>query len=142
MARQPRVVIAERPTHRDHLHGAWWPYSTEIDVELGPLLEVVGARFRTVHGVMLNRDEWATGSPYWQPASAGQATLTWHTLPEPHLAILHCRERCSISILVLPPGTPEDVALTATLMTVKPGNGLTTSQTLEQAQARAAVSRR
>jgi hypothetical protein len=55
------LVIAQRPTRRDHLHGAWWPHSSDIDQELAPMLALVAARFGAVFGVMLNRDEWARG---------------------------------------------------------------------------------
>ena len=138
IARALRLAIAERPTRRDRLNGAWWPYSTNVDVELAPLLEAVGRRFRTVLEVLLDQEEWEPLPPSWQPASAGGATLTWRAMPEPHLAILRCRQRCWLTLLVLAPDTPEDVALTATLMAMQPGNALTTTQVLGGAQVRAA----
>jgi hypothetical protein len=132
-AGQPRLVIAERPTRRDHLHGAWWPRSTQIAVELGPMLTIVGTRFRSVFGVVLNRDEWPVAGGSWHPLGASSVKVSWYGLPESNLAILHCGDQWRIWLLVLPPDTPEAVALAATFMACSPGNSLTTAETLVRA---------
>jgi hypothetical protein len=136
-ARDPRVVIAHRPTLRDHLHGAWWPYTTDIEHELAPMLAAVSSRFRAVVGVMLNRDEWPTAALDWLPARAGRLKISWYGLPESHLVVLHCSERRRIALLLLPPDTPEEIAVKATLMASAAGNGLTTNETLTIARAQA-----
>jgi Family of unknown function (DUF5994) len=136
-ARSPRIVIAQRPTLRDHLHGAWWPYTTDIEHELAPMLAAVVPRFRAVVGVMLNRDEWPTAALNWLPAHAGRLKISWYGLPESHLVVLHCSEQRRISLLLLPPDTPEEIAVTATLMASTPGNGLTTNETLSIAREQA-----
>ena len=136
-AREPRLVIAHRPTLRDHLHGAWWPYTTEIEHELAPMLAAVASRFRAVVGVMLNRDEWPSAALGWLPAHAGRLKISWYGLPESHLVVLHCSEQRRIALLLLPPDTPEQIAVTATLMASAPGNGLTTNETLTIARAQA-----
>lgn len=133
----PRLVITERPTRRDHLHGAWWPYSSDIEQELTPLLTAVALRFRAVHGVVLNRDEWPGAQLSRHPVTAGKAKISWYGLHEPHLVVLHCSEQRRLALLVLPPNTPEEIALTATLMAAAPGNGLTTSETMAKARAQA-----
>jgi hypothetical protein len=135
--RSPRIVIAPRPTLRDHLHGAWWPYTTDIEHELAPMLAAVASRFRAVAGVMLNRDEWPTAALNWLPAQAGRLKISWYGLPESHLVVLHCSEQRRIALLLLPPNTPEGVAVTATLMASAPGNGLSTMETLLIARAQA-----
>ena len=137
VVREPRLVIAQRPTRRDHLHGAWWPYSTDIEREIIPLLTAVGARFRAVWGVMLNRDEWPTMTPAVQPARAGKIRISWYGLPESHLVVLQCSEHRRIALLLLPPETPEQIALTAILMASAPGNELTADETLVKARAQA-----
>lgn len=131
--REPRLVITQRPTRRDHLHGAWWPYSTNIELELGPLLTATATRFRAVLGVMLNREEWPGAPASRQPAGAGRTKLSWYGLPEPHLVVLYCVDQRRIALLLLAPDTPEQVALTATLMASTPGNGLSTTETLARA---------
>jgi hypothetical protein len=140
--REPRLVIAQRPTRRDHLHGAWWPYSTDIEREIIPLLTAVAVRFRAVWGVMLNRDEWPAITPSSQPARAGKTRLSWYGLPEPHLVVLQCSEHRRIALLLLPPETPEQIALTAILMASAPGNELTAVDTLARARAQAELTQR
>ncbi|HZC74323.1 MAG TPA: DUF5994 family protein [Jatrophihabitans sp.] len=136
--REPRLVIAGRPARRDHLHGAWWPYSRDIECELAPMLTMVGTRFRTVFGVALSRVDWPSG-PLARHL-AGPATITWDDWLEPHLAVLYCGRRIRIALLVLPPDMPEEIALTATLMAVAPGNNRTPSQTLARAREQATAS--
>ena len=132
-AREPRLVITQHPTRRDHLHGAWWPYSTDIDLELAPMLAAASGRFRAVLGVTLNREEWPDARASGQLAGVGRTKLSWYGLAEPHLVVLHCSDQRRIALLLLPPDTPEQVALTATLMASTPGNGLTTIETLARA---------
>ena len=135
--REPRLVIAEHPVRRDHLHGAWWPRSTEIGVELAPMLALASTRFRTVLGVALNRDEWLDPAASWQLFGASRVKVSWYGLRESNLAILHCGGHQRISLLVLPPHTPENVALAATFMACAPGNSLSTADTLARAREHA-----
>jgi hypothetical protein len=135
---EPRLVIAERPVRRDHLHGAWWPYTTDIERELAPMLSVAMTRLRAVLGVALNRDEWPGAPLVLQPLATSRTKISWYGLTEPHLAMLHCGGHNRIALLVLPPETPEEIALTAMLMASAPGNCLTTTETLTSAQAHSA----
>jgi hypothetical protein len=132
--RDARLVITERPVRRDHLHGAWWPYTTDIERELAPMLSLASTRLRAVLGVALNRDEWPGAPLTRQPLTTNRTKISWYGLPEPHLAVLHCGGHTRIALLVLPPDTPEAVALTAMLMAAAPGNCLTTTETLTSAR--------
>jgi hypothetical protein len=129
-----RLVIAERLTRRDHLHGAWWPYTTDIERELAPMLKLAITRVRAVLGVTLNRDEWPGAPLLLQPLTTSSPKISWYGLTEPHLAMLHCGAHNRIALLVLPPDAPEEVALTAMLMASTPGNCLTTTDTLAKAR--------
>ena len=135
--RDTRLVIAERPARRDHLHGAWWPYSTDIEAELAPMLTRALTRVHNVLGVTLNRDEWPGAPLLLQPLPIRSPKISWFGLAEPHLAMLHCGLQNRIALLVLPPDTPEEVAVTAMLMTATPGNRLTTTETLAMAREQA-----
>jgi len=135
--REPRLVIAQRPTRRDHLHGAWWPHSGDIDQELAPMLELVRARFGSVFGVMLNRDEWPDADVASRQARHGKTKISWYGVMEAHQIVLLCDRSRRLALLVLPPDTPEPVALTATLMACAPGNVLSTNETLIRARAEA-----
>lgn len=129
-----RLVIAERPARRDHLHGAWWPYTTDIERELAPMLRLAVTRLSAVLGVALNRDEWPGAPLHLQPLATSSPKISWYGLTEPHLAMLHCGGHNRIALLVLPPDTREQVALAAMLMASTPGNCLTTTETLTRAR--------
>jgi hypothetical protein len=135
--REPRLVIAQHPTRRDHLHGAWWPYSSDIDQELVPALTLVGTRFGAVFGVMLNRDEWPDATSAGHQTRIGKTKVSWYGLKEAHQMVLLCDQSRRLALLVLPPDTPERIALSATLMACAPGNALTTEETLTRARAEA-----
>lgn len=134
-ATEPRLVIAEHPALRDHLHGAWWPRSNDITSELAPLLRVVAGRVRVVLGVALNRNEWPDAPLALQSTTTGRVKVTWYGLNEPHLMILRLDHARKYSLLIVPPDTPEDVALTAMLMASRPGNGSSTTDVLAHALA-------
>lgn len=129
-----RLVIAERPVRRDHLHGAWWPHSTDIEHELAPMLTRALTRVHAVLGVTLNREEWPGAPLLLQPLPTRSPKISWFGLTEPHLAMLHCGGQNRIALLVLPPETIEEVAVTAMLLAAAPGNRLTTSETLARAR--------
>lgn len=137
-----RLVIAERLARRDHLHGAWWPHTIDIERELAPMLLAALSRLQTVAGVTLNRDEWPGAPLLLQPLQIHSPKISWYGLTEPHLAMLHCGQLNRIALLVLPPDTPDDVAVTAMLMTAAPGNCRTTTQTLARAREEAELDRR
>ena len=129
-----RLVIAERPARRDHLHGAWWPHSTDIEHELAPMLMRALTRVHAVLGVTLNREEWPGAPLLLQPLPTRSPKISWFGLTEPHLAMLHCGGQNRIALLVLPPNTLEEVAVTAMLLAAAPGNRLSTSETLARAR--------
>ena len=129
-----RLVIAERPARRDHLHGAWWPHTTEIERELAPMLSLAVRRFPAVLGVALNRNEWPDAPLVPQSLATSRTKISWYGLSEPHLAVLHCGGHNRIALLVLPPDALEQVALSAMLMASTPGNCLTTMETLARAR--------
>ena len=131
----PRLVIAPRPSLRDHLHGAWWPHTTNIELELAPMLTAVATRFHAVLGVMFNRDEWSPVPTAGHPIRSGTTKISWYGLLEPHLVVLHCSSYRRIALLVVPPETPEQLAVSATLIASAPGNVLTANQTLEKASS-------
>jgi hypothetical protein len=140
LVHEPRLVIARRPSRRDHLHGAWWPHSSDIGLELAPMIALVGARFGPVLGVMLNDDEWPEPSPASRHARSGKTKISWYGLKGSHEVVLLCDRSRRLALLVLPPDTPEPVALTASLMACAPGNALSANETLTRARAVAPAS--
>lgn len=134
-AREPRLVIAHHLVVADHLHGAWWPRSTDVNLEIAPLLRTLTERYRAVLGVALNRDEWPGAPLTLQPSTIGRTKIAWYGLTERNLAVARFDQHRRIRLLVVPPDTAEEIALTATLMAATPGNDLTTADVLARAHA-------
>lgn len=134
-----RLVLATRFARRDHLQGAWWPASRDLVLELPPLLAAAGHRLHGIYGVTLNREEWPDAPLLAQPLPVRSPTINWYGLAEAHLAVLHCVGGMRVTLLLLPPDTAEDVALTAMLMAATPGNDLSAAETLTWARDRAAA---
>ena len=101
------------------------------------MLALVGARFGAVFGVMLNRDEWPDVAVSAQHMRIGKTKISWYGLAESHQVVLRCDQSRRLALLVIPPDTPERIALAATLMACAPGNALTTDETLIRARAEA-----
>lgn len=131
---EARVYLAERLARRDHLHGAWWPRSTDIEQELAPMLTMAAKRLRSVVGVLVSQSEWPQTANAWQPRPGTKARLSWYGVQEPHTVVLRCGDLSRVVLLLLPPDTPESVALSATFLACSPGNSLTAAQTLERAR--------
>ena len=133
---EARLVVAERIVRRDCLHGTWWPRTTDIQAELALLLAHPRTRTHQVFRVSLNRDDWPGAPMIVQSTQTRSPKISWYAQHEPHLAQLHIRGPARIALLLLPPDTPEDVALTVMLMTTTSGNCLGTTQTLARAYGR------
>ena len=99
------------------------------------MLALVEARFAPVLGVMLNRSEWPDAAVAGHQTRVGKTKVSWYGLADAHQVVLMCDRSRRLVLLVLPPDTPEDVALSATLMACAPGNALTTEETLARARA-------
>ena len=99
------------------------------------MLGLVRARFGAVFGVLLNRDEWPDADVASQQSRNGRTKISWYGALERHQMVLLCDRSRRLALLVLPPDTPEPVALTATLMACAPGNVLSTDETLTRARA-------
>lgn len=134
-AGEPRLVIAQHLVLGDHLHGAWWPRSRDVNAEIAPLLRALTERFRSVLGVALNRDEWPGAPLTLHPAAIGRTKVSWYGLAESDLAVFRFDQHRRIRLLVVPPTTAEEIALTATLMAATRGNDLSTADVLARALA-------
>lgn len=132
-----RLVFARRPNRRDHFQGAWWPTSTDVTRQLQWLLTTDAAQALGITGVTLNRDEWPNAPLVVRALATKNPNVNWYGLTESNLAVLHGKTG-RLSLLVVPPETPEGVAQTAMGMASAPGNLLGTAETLSQAYARAA----
>ena len=131
-------MLSARPTARDHLHGAWWPHTENIDQELTSLLQALTERRQVARGISLNREEWPGAPLIMSLPGASRLKIGWYGLTEPHLVIVHLVDQRRRNLLIVPPKTPGRVALAAMLMAVAPGNEQGTMALLGQAAATSA----
>lgn len=91
-------------------------------------------RFRTILGLTLTLDDWP-GADIAVQYCGLRTKLSWYGLPTGDLAVLHVDGARRVNLLVVPPSTPEDVAISAMLMACTPGNTRTPGQVLAEASA-------
>jgi len=133
--REARLVIAEHLNRRDNLSGAWWPRSRLAGQELPTVLRAATRRFRLVLGITLNLNEWPGTDIAVDHVGGLRTKVSWYGLPEANLAVLYIDGARRINLLVVPPETPESVALSAMLAASTPGNRSTPQQLLTAAAA-------
>ncbi|MDT4894156.1 MAG: hypothetical protein QOE97_3191 [Pseudonocardiales bacterium] len=130
--------MAPRSSHGDRLHGAWWPYTLDLDKELQPVLLVIGERYGSIRGIMLNRAEWVETPLNWTPQGGHRTKVSWYGVQDPATAVvLGAGKR--LVLLVIPPDVDEKVATRAMGMATTPGNRLSAAETLAAAVESAVV---
>lgn len=128
-----RLVLPHRLARRDHLNGAWWPRTVDFPRELPLLLAAIPPRLRPIHGVTVNRSEWPGAPLVFKALPTQSPTIAWYGLDQPHLAVLHCGSYGRLTLLVLSPSTPDDLARAAMRLAAMPGNTHSTVGVLELA---------
>jgi hypothetical protein len=130
-----RLALTAKPVNTDRLDGAWWPYGTDVTVELPPLLEAIGKRFGRTRAVMLNPEAWMA-APQWLLWGSWRARIGWYQHQDPNTAILLGENDKRIDLLVIPPNTQPNHARSAADLASTGGNTLTASDTLQTARER------
>lgn len=126
-----RLTMTERIVRANRLDGAWWPYSTDLTVELVPLLEAVARRIGAIRGVLLNRTEWDSSTPLdWIPSGSRRTRISWYGHQDPGVAILIGDNAKRVDLLVVPPETEEREALAAMSSAARHGNRRSAAETL------------
>jgi hypothetical protein len=121
--------MAASQVNSDRLDGAWWPHSSDVAIELPPLLNAIGQQFGRTRAVMLNPAAW-TASPQWVPWGTRRARIEWYRHQDPNIAILLGENGVRIDLLVIPLNTESRDALAALNLASTNGNMLTASDTL------------
>jgi hypothetical protein len=139
LSEQPvRLVLTADPVTSDRLDGAWWPYSSDVTVELPSLLKAISERFGRMRAVMLNPHTWAS-STQWVSWGTRRARIGWYRHQDPNIAILLCENGNRIDLLVIPINTEPDSARAMIDLASSSGNMLTASDTLLAVDKPAAV---
>jgi hypothetical protein len=120
----------DRPRHHD-VDGYWWPRSADTCTELTALVPALDTQYDEVAKLLLSSAGWAP-RPTTLTLRHRTIPLVWLGLYR-NLLIAHCVERRPISLMVIPPHTPEPVAATAVAMAFGPAHHTPPSGILAQA---------
>ena len=113
-------VVATRAT-RAVLDGGWWPRSRSPATELPGLVLALSRRYGPVRQVMLNSGTWDHHVSRLL-VGAQVVRLGWFTSLAPALLIATTDAGDQLDLLVVPPETPEAVALTAMARAADPAD--------------------
>lgn len=107
-------------SRRGALDGAWWPRSDNAGEELPALVVEVDRLLGTaVHRVGLHPDTW-THIPRRMVVNGHTVRVGWFRSIDRQLVSLHtARVQYDLKLLVVPPDTPADVAVTAMALAVR-----------------------
>jgi hypothetical protein len=131
--------MTPRLARGDRLKGAWWPYSDDITLELGPLLTALTSRVGPARGVMLSRSQWASSPLSWSPANNSRLRVSWYGPHEPDIAIVITMGGKRVDLLLIPSSASSEQADLAMNLASREGNALTGTDTLIAAGVRPAA---
>lgn len=124
-----RLRLKPKAPTTGHVDGAWWPYSTDLMVELPQLLRVISVRLGSIDRVGYRVSEWRSGSRRMLFPD-NLARLNW-SLHQPCNTISVEGEHGSVlTLLVVPPETEPHAAHTSMMTAAAPGNTKTVNQLL------------
>jgi Family of unknown function (DUF5994) len=125
-----RLALTSQLARANRLDGAWWPYSTDVTLELAPLLDAVARRVGRIRGVLLNRSEWAPTPLDWIPCGSRRTRISWYGLQDADVAIVIGDNDKRLGLLVIPPTADAAVAVRAMEMAATTGNRMSGTETL------------
>lgn len=120
---RPRLRLKPKAPTTGYVDGAWWPRSDHLAVELPDLLAVLSVRLGPIEQVIFNLGDWAhspteftmDGQPVRLGGSTGQPVDTIQIIGGDHKLVL----------LVVPPGTDNELAHDAMMSAAAPDNAST-----------------
>jgi hypothetical protein len=115
----PRVCLVPVRASRAVLDGGWWPRSADPAVELPGLVVVLSERYGAIRQMMLNRGSWDAW-PRRLAVGTRIVRIGWFASVDPALAIATTDRGDQLDLLVVPPSTVEDRALSAMAQAADP----------------------
>ena len=120
---RPRLRLKPKAPTTGYVDGAWWPHSDDLALELPDLLAVLSVRLGPIERVSFNLGDWATapagfamgGQPVELGGSTGQPVDTIQVIGGNHKLVL----------LVVPPGTDQELAHAAMMSAAASDNAST-----------------
>lgn len=114
-----RLRVKQNTSARGYVDGAWWPRSHQPAVEFPGLILAMSSWVGPVRRVAYHLDDWNPASREltvegWLVSLAGLSTLQGNTV------VVAGTDQRRMSLLVVPPGTPGDIARTVLRSTAGP----------------------
>ncbi|MBP2471553.1 hypothetical protein JOF53_000425 [Crossiella equi] len=89
-----------------HVDGAWWPRTTEPASEFPDLVRAASARLGVISRISYNPDVWEAAADRMTVHGQNVAVTGFRSL-QPNTVRLNGPDRWLVSLLVIPPGTPD-----------------------------------
>jgi hypothetical protein len=135
-SREARVQLTPGRVVTGYVDGGWWPRSTDPAVEFPALITALTSILGPISRVRYNLDAWTTTPCKLTVGNQVVRMDGFRTMMQPDTVTLTAHNRQRISLLVLPPHTPEGVAhavlksaanpdTTATVQDILTSNGCT-----------------
>jgi hypothetical protein len=104
-----RLRVSYSAASGGRLDGAWWPHSTDLELELADLVDHFPEKSGRIDRVVFSRPDWAT-APH--KVRVGRGTMKTGSFPEDdtHLMLLRMSSMAQLDLLVIPPQTNADRA--------------------------------
>jgi uncharacterized protein DUF5994 len=131
--------MASRLVHANSVDGAWWPRSTDLSVELPPLLQALAPRLGRIRGVLLNQGEWAPMPVDWTPSGNHRVRIGWYGHQDAHMAVIIGDSVKRVDLLVIPPDSDSTSACAAMALASSTSNTLSGPDALRAAGLPAAA---
>lgn len=125
--------MAPRLIHANSIDGAWWPRTSDLIIELPPLLHALARRLGRIRGVLLNQGEWTPTPVDWTPAGNHRVRIGWYGHQDAHMAVVIGDSAKRVDLLVIPPDTDPTSASAAMALASSMGNTLSGPDALRAA---------
>lgn len=124
------------------LDGAWWPRSRNLQVEIADLVDHFPPEKGEVVRLLFARPDWdgqnAEHSDHVVTTSRRPVKVSSFAHDDTHRVVLHMRSHRNYFVLVIPPDTPEHIALELMARAADADNRQTSSQLLASLEVRLA----
>jgi hypothetical protein len=134
-----RLRMALSPVSGGRLDGAWWPHTTDLEVELADLVDHFPEKAGRINRVVFSRPDWGT-TPHKVKIARGTLKTGSFPADDTHLMVLSLSTMAQIDLLVIPPETDSDTAEALMVSATAPANVSTGSQLLAAARGPAGSS--
>jgi hypothetical protein len=106
----PRLSLKPSSSARGAVNGAWWPRSTESAIELGALIEELGAQRTPVRGIALSRVGWDSVPRRIPLASGRKVAVDWVRTGDARMIRISDLNYQRIDLLLIPVNTTPAIA--------------------------------